>query len=104
MSCGRTGGGDLFTHGDDDGSNSASFVGFLQVMPDEFERGELQNIRDRARHLSIQSSLAKTVEERLYQELADVADQLDAFAAREEAAIAASLSKPCGGQERFGGE
>ncbi|KKL83596.1 hypothetical protein LCGC14_1973140 [marine sediment metagenome] len=68
-------------------SNSISY---LQVIPneDEFEREELQDIRDRARRLSIQGSPAKTVEERLYQELADVTDQLDAFAAREEAEVA----------------
>lgn len=70
---------------DTDGS---ARISFLQTMPDEFERAELQRIRDRARRLSIQGSPAKTVEERLYQELADVADQLDAFAAREEAMVA----------------
>ena len=84
MTCGLT--GCPLVHTDKDNNDSMS-IGYLQVVPDDFEREELQDIRDRARRLSIQSSPAKTVEERLYQELADVADQLDAFAARFEADV-----------------
>ena len=87
MSCGLTSCSDGFPFQPDKGSNASIKVASLQIEPDEFEREELQDIRDRARRLSIQGSPAKTVEERLYQELADVTDQLDAFAAREEAAV-----------------
>ena len=68
-------------------SSAADTINYLQVIPDEFEREELQSIRDRARRLSIQGSPAKTMEERLYQQMADVADQLDAIAARFEADV-----------------
>ncbi len=99
MSCGLTICPDMVIGGPDcsgplDTNASGIGVGFMQVMPTEFEREELQDIRDRARRLSIQGSPAKTVEERLYQELADVADQLDAFAARFEAEV----------EDAFGGE
>ena len=67
-----------------DEDRAGSTVGFLQVMPDDFTREELQNIRDRARRMSIPGSLGKTTEERLYQKLADIADTLDAIAARWE--------------------
>ena len=87
MSCGLTSCPDLVFPALDE-SNSASFDGFLQVMPpDDFDRAELQSIRDRARQLSIQGLPAKTMEERLYQQLADAADQLDAITARFEADV-----------------
>ena len=87
MSCGLTSCPDLVFPALDE-SSSDSFDGFLQVMPpDDFDRAELQSIRDRARQLSIQGSPAKTMEERLYQQLADVADQLDAITARFEADV-----------------
>lgn len=72
-----------------DGSSGVS-VSYMQTVPDDFDREELQRIRDRARRLSIVSSPRKTLEERLYQQLADTADQLDAIAARWEADIAKS--------------
>ena len=86
MGCGKTACTDMIIGGPDCPGPFDTDAS-MQVMPDEFEREELQDIRDRARRMSIQGSPAKTVEERLYQELADVADQLDAFAAREEAEI-----------------
>ena len=92
MSCRLTGCLSISSPPDSDGSNSASFGGFLQAMPpDEFERAELQRIRDRARRLSIQGSPTKTMEERLYQQMADIADQLDAISARFEAEVEEAL-------------
>lgn len=76
-----------FTPDGADGSSGVS-VGYMQIVPDDFDREELQDIRDRARRLSIQGSPAKTLEERLYQQLADIADTLDAITARFEDDVA----------------
>ncbi|KKK74709.1 hypothetical protein LCGC14_2881050 [marine sediment metagenome] len=84
MSCGKTACLDSIQH---DSNSAEATSGYLQVEPDEFTREELQSIRGRARRLSIPGSPMKTVEERLYQQMADIADQLDAFAARFEAEV-----------------
>lgn len=88
MTCGLASCPDLMPL--DNNASVGVSIGFLQTVPPDFEREELQSIRDRARSLSIQGSPAKTMEERLYQQMADIADQLDAIAARWEADIAKS--------------
>lgn len=97
MSCGRTGCPDsLPLPPDVGGSSSASFDGFLQGIPsDEFEREELQSIRDRARRLSIPTSARKTEEEWQYKKIADAANILDALYARDEQELGVVSS--CGG-------
>lgn len=59
-----------------------------------FDRTELQQLRDRARPLSIPGSVRKTTEERLYAQMADIADHLDALAARREQNREALLKEP----------
>ncbi len=88
MSCGLSNCPNLLPFYPDKSSNASVSSDFLQVMPpDDFDRAELQSIRDRARRMSIPGSPMKTVEERLYQQLADVADQLDAISARFESDV-----------------
>ena len=63
-------------------------VGYLQVISDDFRREELQDIRDRARRLSIPTSARKTEEEWQYKKIADAANILDALYARDEQELA----------------
>ena len=85
MGCGLTGCPDSLPLPWDKRSNS---VGYLQVVSDEFEREELQGIRDRARRLSIPTSARKTEEEWQYKKIADAANILDALYARDEQELA----------------
>ena len=88
MGCGLTSCPDGLPFHPDKGSNASGVsIGFLQVVTDEFERGELQDIRDRARRLSIPTSARKTEEEWQYKKIADAANILDALYAREESDV-----------------
>ncbi len=70
-----------------------TFSGFLQVIP-EFTREELQEIRSRARKLSIPTSARKTEEEWQYKKIADAANILDALYARDEQELGPVMITP----------
>jgi hypothetical protein len=80
---------DILQH-DVDGSNSAPFTGFLRVV-EEFEREELQSIRDRANLMALDmiGSAERDALEALYR----AADILDAILARDEAEMAEDLTE-----------
>ncbi len=100
MGCGKTSCPDLMFDGDDASSpQPMTFSGFLQVIP-EFTREELQEIRSRARKLSIPTSARRTEEERQYKKIADAANILDALYARDEQELGLVTITPptsCGG-------
>ena len=84
MSCGKTPCPDFlpFPPNDSGSGQSIPFTGFIQMMEPEFERAELQDIRDRAKDLAV--DLESGAERAALDALSKAADVLDALAARSE--------------------
>ena len=66
-------------------AGSGSSIGFMQIVPEEFTREELQSLHQKVRNLLNYSHVLSDVRREYLECMAEDLDLLDALAAREEA-------------------